>query len=57
MWATGRRLCDTCLVTLQLQRRHDLFWLLYSLVSPSPDVVMIEVGGWWEGRVTRHDIM
>lgn len=43
MYATGRRLCRSCLVTLQLRKRHDVFWSLYDLVSPSDDTITLDV--------------
>eukprot|EP00731_Ephydatia_muelleri_P007886 Em0004g224a len=41
VWCIGRTGCDWMMAQLRLQRRHNLFTLLLSLVRPSPDTVML----------------
>lgn len=42
-FATGSRMCDAVLVSIDLAKRHDLFMLLWGLLSPVHDTVTIEV--------------
>jgi hypothetical protein len=42
-YASGRRNCQSCLVTLHLRRRQDLAHVLFGLVSPSADRMVMDV--------------
>lgn len=43
-YATGSRRCSGVLIKISLTKRHDLFMLLWNLVSPVLDRVTVEVG-------------
>lgn len=42
MYASGRRHVRSCLVTLQLRKRHDVFWTSVDYLYPTDDCVTIE---------------
>lgn len=43
MYCTGRRFCESMMITLVLKKRHDVLQTLLAMLSPVEDIVRLEV--------------
>ncbi|XP_065896739.1 PAT complex subunit CCDC47-like [Dysidea avara] len=50
LWSSGRQGCNSMIIQMKLQKRHDLLFLLMNAVRPNPDTFVVSV------QLADHDM-